>query len=96
MVPLGWYSVFTDIYEYTVTADIWNPYQVFPLWHPSKGLIEVVHNYTVDKDTAEINLELMGAKIPNGLPAEVQVYNYWTMVGEVAKNTLVYNRTVVE
>ncbi|KKL10185.1 hypothetical protein LCGC14_2558370, partial [marine sediment metagenome] len=96
MTSLGWYSVFTDINEKEVTADVWHPYQVFPLWTPGEGLFEVVRTYTVDKKTAIRNIELMGEKIPDFFPAEVTVHNHWIMEGGVALNTLIYNRTVVK
>lgn len=95
ITSLGWYSVFIDIDEKEVTADVWNPYQVFPLWHPGSGLFEVVRTYTVDKNTAIRNLDLMDVKIPNMLPAEVVVHNHWVMDEGIAKNTVVYNKTVV-
>lgn len=96
MTSLGWYSVFIDIDEKEVTADIWNPYQVYPLFTP-EGLFEVVRTYTIDKRTAERNIELMGESVPNlGFPAEVTVHNHWIMEDGVALNTLIYGRTIIK
>jgi hypothetical protein len=95
MTSLGWYSVFIETEQDDITADIWNPYQVYPLWHPREGLIELVRHYTTDKKTAERNIELMGGKVPTMMPAEVNVYNYWELTNGIAYNTVVYNKTVV-
>ena len=96
MTSLGWYSVFIGTEETEVTADIWNPFQVFPLYHPKDGLLEVVRVYEIDKATAERNLELMGVENKIGFNSNVIVRNHWKMDGDVAKNTLLYGTTIIK
>lgn len=97
VAAFGWYAVFVETEEDDLFADVWNPHQVYPLWHPRQGLIEVVRNYTTDKASAQRNLEIMGATVPNSLPQVVQVYNYWEKdADDNCFNTLVYNNSVIK
>ena len=96
LTSLGWYSVFHDIDEDEVSLDVWNPYQVFPLWHPREGLVEVVREYSIDKFTAERNLIIMGRPGVIFNQTDIKVINHWVMDEGVAKNTLLYGNHVIK
>ena len=98
MTSLGWYSVFIDTDEDKVTADIWNPYQVFPLWAPGRGLVEITRSYFIDKESAERNIEVMGEPVPSFNQNQIVVINHWAVdpTDNVAKNTLIYGNNIIK
>jgi hypothetical protein len=98
MLATGWYSVFLGIDRHRAWAEIWNPYEVFPLWDDDFGLVELVHEIHVLKEQAQRIIRRMGSPVDlsGNRDKEVTILDYWWLDNNGVHNSVIVDRQVVK
>jgi hypothetical protein len=83
LLALGWYSVFAMVDEHRVWAEVWSPYECFPMFD-NNGLCEHAHVYSLSPAVAKRKIKAMGWpintdhwKLNRWMKSDIIFYDLW-------------------